>query len=526
MFLLCVFTLFIFVIELNMLEINVSADYKKDAENQQTREYQINSGRGIITDANFNNITDTLVNYKTFITPYDTDLQAVFNALTEGEKSSFNDKIQLQQNFIANISYPLENRVYFETTQRYTDFNIAQHLIGYIDGEGNGISGIEKAFNSYLLNGSAVNYLKAEINGYGIVKNLSSESKINNLYGKEVVLSLTIDNTIQRICEGLAKEYIPNGSIVVMESDTGKIKAMVSTPFYSANNVGEALNQENSPLLNKALQSYECGSVIKPIWGGALIENGFDYTEEYYCDGSIEINGHEYSCANHTAHGMVDMEKALIVSCNGYFINAYLENKSEVLYYMANSLNFGKSLELADEYSTTSGYFPTSEEMNNLGQLASVSFGQGKMLLTPVHIAAAMNIFANEGRYVYPQVVQGLYYKDTKDEVINMYEYKSKEILSQATSQKIKEMLKLVVEEGALGRANPEYLSAGGKTGTAQTGKFNENGDEILNAWFCGFYPYENPKYTICITMYNGGESTKTAAPIFKKICDSIYYLI
>ena len=87
-------------------------------------------------------------------------------------------------------------------------------------------------------------------------------------------------------------------------------------------------------------------------------------------------------------------------------------------------------------------------------------------------------------------------------------------------------MLKNVVEEGAMERAKPNYLSAGGKTGTAQTGRYNENGSEILTAWFCGFYPYDNPRYTICITMYNGGESTRTAAPVFKKICDSLYYLI
>ena len=87
-------------------------------------------------------------------------------------------------------------------------------------------------------------------------------------------------------------------------------------------------------------------------------------------------------------------------------------------------------------------------------------------------------------------------------------------------------MLEKVVNDGAMGRAKPEYLSACGKTGTAQTGRYSENGEEIFTAWFCGFYPYDNPKYTICVTMYNGGESTRTAAPVFKKICDSLYYTL
>ena len=71
----------------------------------------------------------------------------------------------------------------------------------------------------------------------------------------------------------------------------------------------------------------------------------------------------------------------------------------------------------------------------------------------------------------------------------------------------------------------PEYLSAGGKTGTAQTGKIKETGEEIFVSWFCGFYPGNNPEYTVCITMYDGGESSYSTTPVFKKICDELYYL-
>ena len=148
------------------------------------------------------------------------------------------------------------------------------------------------------------------------------------------------------------------------------------------------------------------------------------------------------------------------------------------------------------------------------------------MLLTPVHVAAYMNMFANEGVYVYPQIAEGIYNADTKEQLINLYYSKEQQLLDKNIAAKVKSMLECVVEEGAKGRAKPQELSAAGKTGTAQTGRYNENGEEILTAWFCGFYPSENPQYTICITMYNGGESTRTAAPLFKKICDSIYYVM
>lgn len=522
---LCVFAALVFVIELNMVKINVDEKYYKSAKSQQYKELQIDDSRGIITDINFNNITNTTQSYKTLVTVYDDDLQQVFNVLTEKEKQKFYDNMNYRKNFIVELEQPINNRQIYHTTNRYSDFNIAQHLIGYIDGEGNGVSGMEKVFDSQLKDAHTVRYLQATLNGYGEILSIEEDKKLLNSGETETVLALTIDNTVQRICEGIAKEYIPNGSIVVMESKTGKIKAMVSTPFYSANNVAQALSGENSPLLNKSLQSYEPGSVIKPLWSAALLENGYSAEKVYECTGTIEINGHEYHCANNKAHGKVDMQQALTVSCNCYFINAKLDDKAERIYQTAKSVFLGENLTLTRDYQTKAGYFPSNEELSDLGQLASVSFGQGKMLLTPIHVMAYMNIFANNGIYVKPQIAQGIYNAQTKELITNLYNYSEHQAISQQTAQKVKTMLKNVVEDGAQKRAKPMYLSAGGKTGTAQTGRYDEN-DEVLTAWFCGFYPYDNPQYTICITMYNGGESTHTAAPIFKKICDSLYYLI
>ncbi len=505
-----------------MVSINIDSKYIDRAENQQYKNMAIDDSRGVITDINFNNITNTITNYKTLVTAYDNDLQDVFNALTDNDKKEFDNNIKYYKNFLAQIKYPIENRNLYTTTQRYSDFNIAQHLIGYVDSEGNGVSGMERVFNEELKNANKIKSLRANINGYGQIISIEERTEGDNA----TLLALTIDNTIQRLAEGIAKEYIPNGAIVIMESKTGKIKAMASTPFYNANNVSLALKQQYSPLLNKALQSYEVGSVIKPLWASVFLDNGYSKNQSYNCTGTIEVNGHEYHCANNTAHGEVNMEDALKVSCNCYFINAQINSKEFYFRQMAKSMNFGDSLYLTRDYGTTSGYFPTLEELDNIGQLSSISFGQGKMLLSPVHVAAYMNIFANNGVYIYPQVAQGIYNAETKELITNLYNYSEKRVVDEKNSNDIKNMLKTVVEEGARGRACPEHLSAGGKTGTAQTGRYNENGSEILNAWFCGFYPFDNPKYTICIMLHNGGESTYTAAPIFKKLCDSLYYLI
>lgn len=524
--LVCAFVAFAFVIELNMVNIAVNEKYYQNAYKQQYKELYIDDSRGVITDINFNRITNTTAQLKTLVTVYDDDLQQVFNALTEEEKQNFYDNMEYRKNFIVSLKENVKDRKIYVSTNRYTNFNIAQHLIGYTDSEGNGVSGLEKVFDEQLKDAYKAGYLRIKLNGYGEIQSVEEGERMKTEGKIPSMLVLTTDNTVQRICEGIAKEYIPNGSIVIMETKTGKIKAMVSTPFYSANNIAQALKGENSPLLNKALQSYEPGSVIKPLWAAVMLENGYSPQKLYECTGKITVNDHEYHCANNKAHGMVDMQQALTVSCNCYFINAKFNSKSEKFYNTAKEMNFGENIQLTENYLTKAGYFPDEEELENLGQLASVSFGQGKMLLTPIHVAAYMNIFANNGVYVQPQIAQGVYNSETKEMIANLYNYSNKQIVSPNTAQTIKQMLKNVVEEGAMGRAKPYYLSAGGKTGTAQTGRYNQNGSEILNAWFCGFYPYENPQYTICITMHNGGESTQTAAPIFKKICDSLYYLI
>ena len=326
------------------------------------------------------------------------------------------------------------------------------------------------------------------------------------------------------MAESIAQEYITNGSIVIMESKTGKIRAMASVPTYDANNLTAYLEGENSPMVNKALQSYEPGSVIKPLWAAVLLEQGFDKDKIYTCKGYTTVNGHTYHCANNRAHGEIDMKQALMVSCNCYFIDAEIDNKGFIFRQMANIMDFGESIELCDNLFTTQGNFPSVKQIEDMGVQSSVCFGQGNFRLTPVHTTSFMNIFANNGVYVNPQIVEGVF--DASGAVVKqIYKYNSKNVLNKETADTVKEMLTAVVHEGTSDRRRPIFLTAAGKTGTAQTGKTKENGEEVFTAWFCGFYPADEPQYTICVTMYDGGESYYSAAPVFKKICDSIYFL-
>ncbi len=513
------FIAFAFILELRMVRI-MCGDYYEKAEKQTVKSINISTGRAEITDCNLKKITGTEDMIKALITTQ-TDLQDIFENIREQDREKFYNRIQNETKVVVNLVNPVETDNIYTTTKRYSSQNIAQHLIGYTDIDGNGIAGIEKAMDSRLKDKGEQITLYFNVNGNGIIYG-DIRSKVSE---NARVLSLTIDNALQRLCESVAREYIPNGSIVVIESETGKIRALASTPVYDANNIVSYLDGENSPLVNKALQAYEPGSVVKPLWAAAFLENGIDKEKLYECKGYTEVNGHVYHCANNNAHGVINMEQALVLSCNCYFVDTQIKNKGFIQKQLANQVNFGQALRLCDNYYTKSGTFPAADKMDNAGVQSTASFGQGDFLVSPVHIAAYMNIFANDGVYVYPQVTEGIFDYTTGEQKENLYNFKAKRVISSRTAETVKKMLNRVVQQGNGGRAMPEYMSAGGKTGTAQTGKTKENGEEVFVSWFCGFYPGNNPEYTICVTMYDGGESSYSTTPVFKKICDELYYL-
>ena len=515
----CAVFLFAFVVELKMVSL-ITSDYASLAEKQTVRTIDISTGRADIVDCNKNKITGIENTVKAFITS-ETQLQNIYENIRPQDREKFYQRIQQEKQLVVDVTSTISSDEIYTVSKRYTSTNYAQHLIGYTDLEGNGLAGIERAYNELLKDNGEKISVHFNVNGNGDIYGdaYSTVSRTNN------ALCLTIDNSLQRMRESVAAEYIPNGSIIIMESATGKIKAMASTPTYNANNIADYLDAENSPLVNKSLQSYEPGSVIKPLWAAALLENGLDKDKIYYCNGYTTINNHTYHCANNRAHGPITLQDALVYSCNCYFIDSVVENKGFVMRQLANQLEFGKAIKLCENLYTTSGNFPSVTQIDNMGVQSSACFGQGDFRLSPVHVTAFMNIFANNGVYVYPQVVESVYELNSNKTVQQLYSLNAKRVFAKETADTVKEMLERTVQDGPSDRRQPLFLTAGGKTGTAQTGKVKETGEEIFTAWFCGFYPAENPEYTICITMYDGGESTYSAAPVFKKICDNIFFM-
>ena len=94
--------------------------------------------------------------------------------------------------------------------------------------------------------------------------------------------------------------------------------------------------------------------------------------------------------------------------------------------------------------------------------------------------------------------------------------------MSENTANILCELLHETVEKGSSGRAKPESTNAAGKTATAQSGQFDENGNEITQSWFCGFFPYESPKYAVTVFKENGSGGSADCAPVFRYIAEKI----
>jgi penicillin-binding protein 2 len=183
-------------------------------------------------------------------------------------------------------------------------------------------------------------------------------------------------------------------------------------------------------------------------------------------------------------------------------------------------MGFGSSTQLAQGIVGASGVL-TEEELLYGGELANFSFGQGRLTATPLQIAAAVAAIANGGNLHTPQLVLGL----TSDGITidqPCEPYVSGRAMSTQTSDLPRKMMVQVVENGSGAKAKPEVGGAGGKTASAQTGRWNGEGKEEVQAWFAGFYPALSPRWSIVVLCENGGSGGDRAAPVFRQICSSI----
>ena len=450
--------------------------------------------------------------------------------------------------------------------RQYPLGDVASHVIGYIgrmsqkdldnlpeEEETNyqgtthyGKEGLEKSYER-VLHGST-GYEEMEVAASGrAVRTLSTHPTVP---GNNLVLSIDIE--LQKVVENAFGNR--RGALIAMDPSTGEVLAYVSKPTFDPNlfvdgidqqNWDELNNSINKPLINRPIRgAYPPGSTYKPFMALAALELGYRKPTDAISDpGYFDYGNHRFRDDKKGGHGIVDMYKSIVQSCDTYYYVLAAQMGVDTMHDFMKQFGFGEltGIDLAHE---RKGILPSTEWKRNAyknpnqkkwyaGETISLGIGQGYNTFTPLQLAYATALLANNGSAARPHLV-----KDIEDGMSHERRPVTTETvklnLKQENIDVIKRAMVGVMKEGTGARvfAGTGY-TAGGKTGTAQVitiGKNEKYNAAALaehkrdHALFTAFAPVDNPKIVIALIVENGGFGASAAAPIARKAMDYFFY--
>lgn len=484
---------------------------------QTTKTVTVTSPRGTFFDRNGQPMVNTQTRTLAVLPPTVAAVTAVTEQLSGETAAAALAKMKSGNPAVVEVpsTFSCDDALRFTVPVRYTDAQSAVHWLGYLDGSGHGVTGLEAAFDAWLSDeapltvtytvdalGRPLSGLQAEVSG-------SAEPQRGVL--------LTLDNRIQRLAE-TAAESLETGAVLVMESSTGHILAAVSRPGFSPLNVAAALNSEGAPLVDRTLSSYNVGSVFKLCVAAAALKAGISPQRTSTCTGSVRVGDNLFHCHLHTGHGTLDMTGALAASCNDYFIELGLSVGGSAILDMGTRLGFNRAYSLADTLTAAAGTFPSAQTLaSQPAAVANLSFGQGDLMLSPLHVATMVAAIANGGWLVTPTLVAGTVENGVTQHVRESQPYRA---MTEEQAAQLRRMMLEVVASGTGQAAQPESGLAGGKTATAETG-WVKDGRTIQQAWFTGFWPEEGT-YSVVVLCEDGSGGAADCAPVFKALVDAM----
>jgi peptidoglycan glycosyltransferase len=417
-------------------------------------------------------------------------------------------------------------------TRHYPQNDLASQVLGYATDAGT-TTGLEQSLDDYLTgaNTNLSNTLKDELNRLGG----------KTVHGDDVHLTLRPD--IQR----LALDQLGGrcGAVVVLDTHTGAVVAMASTPTYNENLIAHHYPQiakitgtcgDASALVNNATAGlYPPGSTFKMVTAAAALDSGAytpssRFNDPGYCTeygkrvsnaGNPDQNGPE-------AFGNVSLAEGFEHSINSVFCNVGMHIGGLKILDYAKRFGFYSvpPLETPPDESAASGLYkygkhgrslstPTSNSEVDSGRLA---FGQANMLATPLQMAMVGATIANKGVVPKPYLVQKVVAADGST-VTKTQPQTLGQAIKPETAAELNQMMQLVVQGGTAAGIFPSSLKVAGKTGTAELGLGN-----VYDAWFVAFAPADNPRYAVAVVVEKqpNGFGASVSAPIAKAILEKL----
>lgn len=545
---------------------------RDELSDMATSQYQVvvegMDTRGSILDRNLQPLTGGSSKYYFFILESRIDAKAKHLLAQMGAEdgtgaaSESNYRVFFSERLDEEISQTLREEYgayVFCGVSRYQDEQIACHLIGYLNqSEKRGVSGLELLYENEIGDDGRVLALWADGKGNLLLNESPKQEGRRQLKSHQIVT--TIDKSLQRFCEEALAEACggtasgagtkaatsaataaavaaSGGAMLVSESGSGEILAWASYPCFNPNQIDEYLTADGTNLVNKCIQSaYAPGSVFKIVVAAAALEEGIaGEFDQYYCTGTTQVNGISLGCQAGPAggHGMVDLSKAMAMSCNCYFAELGARLGNEKILAMAKRLGFGEVV-FHSFKEEVSGHLPDAATCGPW-DTSNLSIGQGNLLVTPAQIHQMMSAVAAGGIENPLHVVQGGAdgaAVSSGSDAGGGESGTSDGILSASVARQLSEMLEDVMTEGTgaslCSNLSREEVVIGGKTGTAEASK---DGKTVNHCWVSGFCGEKEeqgigeqgktePKFVITVLIEDGISGSASAGPVFDKICE------
>lgn len=562
-FIFFVISLTLLITRLSYIMIIKSSDYAARAEEQWTSEVKISAKRGSILDRNGKELAISANVYRV-----DLDMNAFRsflkkeNLTNEGIASSIsevleikpeevlkilnkklpNGKVMQSANLVRRIekdeadklkSLDIGGMIVSPDTKRYyPNNNFLAHVLGTTNIDGDGLTGIELAYNKELTGTFGVSIL--EIDSRGADKEHTISEYAKPVEGMDIFL--TIDEKIQQFAEQAADQALidnqaKNVSIIVMNPKTGEVYALANKPDFNPNKPkeeNESMDELQKKWRNKIVNdTYEPGSIFKVITSiGAMEEGLVNDSSKFICNGSIKVANRTIHCWKRTGHGEQGFQDILKNSCNVGFVNIGQKLQKEKLNKYIKAFGFGQKTGI-DLPGEAKGIVKKTETINDV-DLATISFGQTNTV-SPIQFLAAFNALANDGVWVRPHVMKQIMNSEEKNVYKTYEDYGEKRVVSEENTKLLRSYLEKVIAEGSGKRAHIEGYHIAGKTGTAQkvnsqSGTY-EHGKYVAS--FVGMAPADDPEITVFISIDepSSGEyyAGVIATPVAKQVFNNIF---
>ena len=409
---------------------------------------------------------------------------------------------------------------FINSLKRHDNSGIAKHVTGYLNkADGIGQTGIEKSYDQVLNLNSKSSIGMVTYPSDNFLAGLGYRF-LNPVNYKKLHVKLTLNYHIQKIAENALDKRNLKGAVVIQNVLNGDVVAMVSKPDFDPDKIDEYLDSPDKELFNRAVASYNLGSIFKTIVLASAYLDNITPPSNFYCPGYLMLGDKEFKCSSYASggHGFVDVKKAFASSCNSYFIELGINTGIENILETAKKFFTGINVQGIEE---SNGHLPQPGKYYTHGDIANISIGQGDILATPLQVSNIIATIANGGIKNTVNIVDCIV--DSDGNIVKKIKKEEGErILPKEICDNIKSYMEEVTISGTGTKANLDaYGGAGGKTGSAETGQVID-GERVVHAWFAGYFPKANPKYSIVVFIEDGKSGGDVAAPVFKEIAKEI----